>query len=38
MPAIRKIRFVKLGDAKRLTHGGGDHGVDWLAQPMEPQG
>lgn len=38
MKAIPPARFVKLGKAKRLTRGGGDHGFDFKFLPMEPQG
>jgi hypothetical protein len=38
MKAIQTQRIVKLGKAKRLTRGGGDHGFDFKFLPMEPQG
>jgi hypothetical protein len=38
MRAIQRRRFVKLGDAKRLTQGGGDHGIDFQWQPMDDAG
>jgi hypothetical protein len=38
MKAIQTQRIVKLGKAKRLTRGGGDHGFDFKFLQMEPQG
>lgn len=38
MKTIRRVRFIRLGDAKRLTCGGGDHGLDFQWQPMTPTG
>ena len=38
MKANRRARFIKLGDAKRLTRGGGDVGLDFQLKPMTTTG
>ena len=38
MTKTRKIRLIRLGDAKRLTCSGGDVGIDFQLQPARPAG
>jgi hypothetical protein len=38
MSKTRKIRIVRLGDAKRLTKGGQDHSIELNMQPKEAVG
>ena len=38
MSKTRKIRIVRLGDAKRLTKGGQDYSIELNMQPKEAVG